>query len=587
MTRVKRALTLRVWFRLIAAGLVLLILAVVSRLVLLEWRQLDRAQQGQLATARLRSALVALEMVSRERGPSNGVLGDASPGNPVLRDALAQARVRTDRAAAALAQVLAGVRLDDVRYARVRAQLATFQVQLVQARAAVDRQAARPWSVREPEQIRASVSGMLNLIPLLTPASSLLAEEALQAAPELASLVSGARLAADLREYAGQLGSLFTPALSRQQPLTQQELAAIERVRGRIDELRGLLEMRVGVSVQSDAVLAAHAAMDRGYFAAASALLEGVLAAGRDDGHFGGMTPADFAARYVPKMDAILALRDALLDDADQRSAALQVRSRNTLIAVALMTTCAMALVVLALRLAHRRLVRPLSQAATVLQAMSEGDHDTPALPQPLAQDEMAAVMGGILALQQQSKARAELERERDKLIDSLRQQSTTDFLTGLPNRRAFFEAAEPELARARRHGFSLVLMLLDVDHFKRVNDTVGHGGGDQALVAVASTLRQSMRQGDLVARLGGEEFVALLSHCQPEDGLRFAERVREAIAGQDIALGEGQPPLRLTVSIGLADSASHGLVLDALMARADDALYKAKHAGRNRTESA
>lgn len=587
MTQVKRALTLRVWFRLIAAGLVLLILAVVSRLVLLEWQQLEQAEQGRQATARLRLALVALEMVSRERGPANGVLGDQTPGRPALREALAEARARTDRAYAAFRPVLAEPGRGDVHHDQIRAQVDAFHAQLIQARARVDRHAAQPWAERQPEQIRDAVGGMVQLIPMLTPASSLMAEEALQAAPELAPLVSAARLAADLREYAGQLGSLFTPALARQQPFTQQELAAIERVRGRIDELRALLDMRVSLSAQSDAVVGAHAAMERGYFVAASQLLEGVLRNGREAGHFGGMTPADFAARYVPKMDAIVALRDALLGEADRRSVALEARARDSLVMVAMMTTVTMALVLLMLRVTHQRVVRPLSQAATALQAMSEGDHAAPALPQPLAQDEIAAVMGGILALQQQSKARAALERERDKLIDSLREQSTTDFLTSLPNRRAFFEAAEAELARARRHGFSLVLMLLDVDHFKRVNDTVGHAGGDQALVAVAQALRLRMRQGDLVARLGGEEFIALLSHCQPEDGLRFAERVREGIASQRIELGEGQPVLHLTVSVGLADSSTHGMVLDELMARADDALYKAKHAGRNRTEMA
>ncbi len=151
-------------------------------------------------------------------------------------------------------------------------------------------------------------------------------------------------------------------------------------------------------------------------------------------------------------------------------------------------------------------------QAAEALHAMERGDLSPP-LPEPRSNDEIAAVMGGIEALRRQGRVKADLERERDKLIETLREQSSTDFLTGLSNRRAFFEAAQAEMARARRHGFGLVLLLLDVDHFKRVNDQLGHTAGDLALVAVAGVLNQGMRQGDLVARLGGEEFVALLSY--------------------------------------------------------------------------
>lgn len=206
-------------------------------------------------------------------------------------------------------------------------------------------------------------------------------------------------------------------------------------------------------------------------------------------------------------------------------------------------------------------------------------------MPEPRAHDEVAAIIGGIEALRQQSRVRGDLERERDRLIETLREQSSTDFLTGLPNRRAFFEAAEAEMARARRHGFGVVLLLLDVDHFKRVNDQLGHTAGDLALVAVAGVLHQGMRQGDLAARLGGEEFVALLSHCSPEAGMGFAERLREAIQAEAIDVGAGLPALHLTVSIGLADSAHHGHDLDALVARADQAMYRAKRGGRNRIE--
>ena len=454
---------------------------------------------------------------------------------------------------------------------------------LQQARARVDLLVQRPGAQRSAAEIRDSVQAMIDLMPRLAPAITAFAEEAQRADAQLGPAVWSAHLAAELREYAGQLGSLFTPALSRQQPFSDGEREAIDQVKGRIDQLRHLLGLRVAASDRSAAVLSAQAAMVQRYFGNAAQLLGEVQRAGRTHGRYG-LTPAEFAARYVPDMDAIIELRDALLNEAEQRSIDARQRSQRSLAWLAALTTVLMALVLVMLHLVRQRVVQPLMQAAEALHAMGRGDL-SPALPAPRAHDEIAAIIGGIEALRNQSRARADLERERDKLIETLREQSSTDFLTGLANRRAFFEAAAAEMARARRHGFGVVLLLLDVDHFKRVNDQLGHTAGDLALVAVAGVLQQGMRQGDLAARLGGEEFVALLSHCSIEAGMAFAERLREAIEVEAIDVGGGQAPLHLTVSIGLADSASHGHEIDALMARADEAMYLAKHGGRNRTE--
>lgn len=580
-------LTLRSWFRLIAVGLVLVVLVGVARLVTLEWRQFEQSRLARQSVQKLRVTLVAAEMVSRERGPMNGVLGDLSlAGDPVLRERLQQARARTDAAFDAYQQALAEAEPGPewaTRHQSALRGLAALRVDLKQARARVDRLTGLPGDQRSGDEIRACVQAMVDLVPRLSPVMTLFADEAQQADPALAPAVWGARMATELRERAGLLGSLFTPALTRQLPFTVLEQERIDQATGRIDELRHLLVLRVASSPASARIQEAHASMMRRYFGHAAELLREVQDAGRTDGLYG-MNPAEFAARYVPEMDAIVALRDAQLVEAEQHSIAARERSRDSLAWLAGLTTLLMALVLVMLLIIRQRVVQPLMQAAEALHAMERGDLSPP-LPEPRSNDEIAAVMGGIEALRRQGRVKADLERERDKLIETLREQSSTDFLTGLSNRRAFFEAAQAEMARARRHGFGLVLLLLDVDHFKRVNDQLGHTAGDLALVAVAGVLNQGMRQGDLVARLGGEEFVALLSHCSLEAGMAFAERLREAIQAEAIDVGGDQPALHLTVSIGLADSASHGHELEALVARADEAMYRAKHEGRNRTE--
>jgi diguanylate cyclase (GGDEF)-like protein len=162
---------------------------------------------------------------------------------------------------------------------------------------------------------------------------------------------------------------------------------------------------------------------------------------------------------------------------------------------------------------------------------------------------------------------------------EMLRHQAETDHLTGLLNRRAFQKQLEALLHDARRSSRPLGLALLDIDHFKRVNDDHGHETGDRALVAVAEALRDSVRDNDVVARLGGEEFALVLPGTRPDAAFVIAERAREQVAKQTGL------ELALTLSAGLAGYPEDGSDAEALMRCADSALYAAKRAGRDRSQ--
>ena len=169
-------------------------------------------------------------------------------------------------------------------------------------------------------------------------------------------------------------------------------------------------------------------------------------------------------------------------------------------------------------------------------------------------------------------------------LYERTRHQAITDPLTGLYNRRYFMELAHREHRQALREGASLAILMLDLDHFKRVNDTYGHLVGDQALRAVALLCQDHLRQTDIIGRYGGEEFIVLLpaTRIHAEDiAHRIAERLRRAIASTPIRTPQGE--VRLTVSIGAATLSEAGEALDVLIQRADQALYLAKQQGRNR----
>ncbi len=162
---------------------------------------------------------------------------------------------------------------------------------------------------------------------------------------------------------------------------------------------------------------------------------------------------------------------------------------------------------------------------------------------------------------------------------------AATDALTGCFNRRGFTDRALAELARAKRYGRSTSMLLIDADHFKRINDTYGHPAGDIVLKRLADGIAKTLRPQDLVGRIGGEEFAALL----PETGLRAAakaaERIRTGIEEMTILTDEG--PVAVTVSIGVTEFEPDERHFEAAMARADIELYAAKAAGRNRVEYA
>lgn len=171
------------------------------------------------------------------------------------------------------------------------------------------------------------------------------------------------------------------------------------------------------------------------------------------------------------------------------------------------------------------------------------------------------------------------------ELSRELRTLATTDPLTQIANRRHFDELMRVELERARRNGAPLSLAIIDIDHFKRINDRFGHQTGDQALTGLVGEIQRSLRDTDIFARLGGEEFALLLPHTNVAGAHEFAERIRHLVEVNPIAI-EGQPPLMITVSVGVAEWHVGEDDFDPVMGRADQALYDAKANGRNRVES-
>jgi diguanylate cyclase len=241
----------------------------------------------------------------------------------------------------------------------------------------------------------------------------------------------------------------------------------------------------------------------------------------------------------------------------------------------------------------HAREAQALAQSAEhTLQAVH--DLRSVKLDEP-ASDMVGRLTGRLVDLVAQGEGLARQLAEAEERIAQLefhlndaRQEACTDSLTGIANRRAFDQALRATAGDAMNDGSPVAFLLIDIDHFKAVNDRFGHPTGDEVLKMIASLLTRSVRGGDLVARYGGEEFAVILPATAAQGAVSTADSLRAAIEAQSMflpsALDGSVVSLKVTISVGVS-CYEHGEMLSAWLSRADAALYRAKNSGRNRVQ--
>jgi diguanylate cyclase len=233
----------------------------------------------------------------------------------------------------------------------------------------------------------------------------------------------------------------------------------------------------------------------------------------------------------------------------------------------------------------------PLGRISGVVERIGAGDLE--ARVEVMGAGVMASLAEGVNAMAGKvAYTQNELTEQVERVTHELRAQkeaaekaARTDLLTGLASRRAFTELADSEMHRALRYSTPLSLVMVDLDHFKRINDNFGHRVGDTVLVSFARIVSQQVREVDVVGRLGGEEFAILLPNTDVAEAVRVTERIRLAVANSKLE-SNGQV-IQYTASFGIATFSGHEVSLGGFMDRADVALYKAKRYGRNRVELA
>jgi diguanylate cyclase (GGDEF)-like protein len=213
------------------------------------------------------------------------------------------------------------------------------------------------------------------------------------------------------------------------------------------------------------------------------------------------------------------------------------------------------------------------------LQAFDKGAVDY--IVKPFNTYELLARVRTHLELRYAQNKLQKMLEEQKELVKKLERLANTDSLTGVWNRRYLLNLAEQETERCRRYNRPLSVLIIDIDHFKNVNDTYGHAVGDEVLMMMTETAMNYLRNVDVLGRFGGEEFVALLPETDSKSALITAERIRENI--EQITIAVDGKLVSITVSIGVSSYQKGDANIDALMKRADKALYKAKNQGRNR----
>lgn len=568
---IKTALSFQVHFRhvLIATSGLLLGCCIFLAATLLG----DAVSQYRLAESeahdmeRFEIVLRAVDAVSGERRPSN----DALTSGAIDRLSVLQKKRReTDDALDAVKEAFAKEFAADQT---IIASYATLQAKLRVARIAVDRVSSLlPRERRSNDRILAMES-MFAAADAVLSLRDRLGRATISAAPTLAAKIHLLEKVSTLRDVAGRLGSYAVMELSSEPgfisktPLINAELTLIKFIWSDLDDYAIAF-------LEDDGVDAAIDRVNGQYFRNAIPYLTASLQ--NPDAN-----PVDFTARYVKGIATIEHLRTELIRLTVEHARHQLDASRTKIWFCIAYLVAIFAVFLASLYLANILLFRPLLKARERVLRLTEGHIDGNVHIRTRSV-ELQQVFDAIAVVSQHLVEKEALEQEQISLTAKLRFLSERDPLTKLLNRRAIDQLAATRIEQADAAGRQLAVMIMDLDFFKRVNDTYGHPAGDIVLQSTAEKMTQVLRERDSIARFGGEEFVAILDVASSENALEVAERLRSSIEQMELAVPE---QIRVTASIGLVVRAPRTRPQwSDLIAVADRRLYDAKRLGRNRT---
>lgn len=524
------------------------------------------ANDNLLAVERFRQVLEAASRMSAERGPANDIMAIEPNSSAPATERLKVFRRISDLSLEALdepPEVDVSSSLPDLQ-----AALAETRAQLRRARQAVDRVAATPLADRDPDDVQNAIGEMIQVIETFQHVVDWHIAAFTTRRSELTAPFLTGRMISDMREYGGRAASQIMGPIATRQPLRDSHITDANRTIGRLLELRALMQGQTIVSDHDALSAQLMKDVDTIFFGSGLELVKILIEQGKISGDYS-VSAVDLTRDYVPTLQPLERLRTVFLDDVVKRYRAQHYAASYRLAVIAVITASALAVLFTLFSSIRLHMLGPLLTARRQIIEFADGSPVTDVETISKA-PEMRSLFEALELLRGKLDERAEYEAR-------LKMQAEKDGLTGVWNRRALEGFGNAPSEREE----DICLMLIDIDHFKTVNDTYGHLTGDAVLIEIATLLQGAMRPTDIVARYGGEEFAVLVSTSDLSNTLDFAEELRSRIQAHVIRDAETGVDLSITVSIGVACGAEGWRQL---IASADEALYCAKKKGRNRT---
>lgn len=517
------------------------------------------------------AALDAASAVSAERGPANSAMGPDRGDEALRLSELAAKRRETDRTIETLRAAAAS------HPGKVQVLMAFLDERLAEGRRAVDKVTAMPLGRRSPQEVIGAIEEMFLVADAAAALRDRLGRDIVEKAPQISTEVMLGTAASSMREHAGRLGSFVVMMLSADAAGDARIRPRLQAAEGQLTALRDIVCTYAGAFFPGRQIQDAITDVERSYYGEALPFAMRTAAAHT---RTNAITAAGFTQHYVPGLKSSENLRELIIRNSAGKLGRLQEAAlRGVMLSAAL--SLAISLILLAVAIVFKRsLFDPLIVARKQIVAIAEGDLSEPRLAGSISR-EVDDMFDGLKVLWRHQLRKHELEQEQKRLSKRLRDLAELDPLTSLMNRRAIENSAGRMIRQADRDGTCLAVILVDIDRFKSINDTHGHGIGDLVLRRVAKEFKAVLHSEDPLSRFGGEEFLILLKNTDLAAGAAMAERLRARLHGltlrQDLSL-------KITASFGVAvRPASSELTWDELVNIADRRLYRAKHAGRDR----
>ncbi len=497
----------------------------------------------------------AANLISAERGPANSLMTASEPKRFEALRAWRGFMQDTDAA------------LDDLERRDIPVEMISrVRTQLDRGRALILALEHKPRPERSYAEIRAAIDAMFLARDDYRPIIEWHSGEILKLDRELGAIIVQGIALSDMREYAGRLGSYLIAPMAASTAVAPQDIAASNAARGRLLEIWDLLGPNALALPETVAIRTMRAEADQTFMGRGLALIDEQMALGGRTGQFS-LDGVSFTERYVAMMRPLGEMRDIYFKEIAGQFETKEHDALSALYRNGLTTAVLLLLVVGLVASVQFYILRPLLKGAQAVIALAD-ERPAVLVSAPDEVREIQRLYGAIGILSERLSERALLTRKLEAL-------ATTDGLTGLLNRRALESRGETLMADGVRF-----LILLDIDHFKSINDRYGHPFGDTVLRATADLMRRSMGTAVHLARFGGEEFAVLLERGSLAQAANAARKLKSAIANHALATPDGEL-LTVTASFGVAGGAD--LPWSDMVAHADAALYRAKAAGRNR----